>query len=152
MAFGLLQDHLGDVEERVGAAGHLDLARERLDPFVVGDEGEGDLGQRRRGFPARQGFARLATAPKRTVAPTGAITAGPASSTLGAWSAGAGSIVASTGASVVSSRPGRRIPPWWPRPPPVAPAVGTLYFALIMGVLGGGRLLRPSGQKELFKI
>jgi hypothetical protein len=34
----------------------------------------------------------------------------------------------------------------------VAAAVGSLGFALIMGVFGGGRLLRPSGQKEFVQI
>jgi hypothetical protein len=34
----------------------------------------------------------------------------------------------------------------------VAAAVGSLGLALIMGVFGGRRLLRPSGQKEFVQV
>src|SRR5437867_10230326 len=38
MAFRLLQDHLRDLEKRVGPASHLDLFGQRLDSAIVGNE------------------------------------------------------------------------------------------------------------------
>src|SRR5262249_7255498 len=50
-AIGPLQNHLGDFEQRIGAAGHSNLARERFDAFIVGKQSNANLRQRRRLLP-----------------------------------------------------------------------------------------------------
>src|SRR5438270_10137351 len=70
MALRFLQDHLGDVEKRIGAASHLDLAREGFDPLFIGQEAQIDFGKWLQRFPrlATVGcFATIRSAPLSTI-------------------------------------------------------------------------------------
>src|ERR1051325_818000 len=45
-----LQDHLGNFEQRIGAASHANLSGERLDAFIVGQQSHAQVWQGRRRF------------------------------------------------------------------------------------------------------
>jgi hypothetical protein len=146
MPFRFLQDHLSDVEQRVGAATRTDLPRQRLDPLFVGDQADVKLRKGRRRFTA---FARRLTAGGRAIAALSTVTG-------------------RTPAFALRSERTPPIPPWaafipasssWraltsrgPGTTPVIPAVRSFRLALIMGVFRCRRLLRPSGQEEFVQI
>ena len=43
MALRFLQNHLRNPKERVGPAGHLDLACQGFDPLIIGEQGDIDF-------------------------------------------------------------------------------------------------------------
>jgi hypothetical protein len=144
----LLKNHLRDVEQRVGPARHLDLPREGFDAFVLRAQAEVNFRQ------GRRRFATLATAEVASVLPErpAATTIGPGRAALGTR----GPAILAAGAVPIGAGP-------WSRRTiaarrsratavTVAATVGSLSFALVMGVFRGGRLLRPSGQEEFVQI
>jgi hypothetical protein len=143
-----LQNHLRDVEERIGSAGHLDLSGQGLDPFLLGHQRKVHVWQRRWGFPALPVLGPARPAPVAAVW-TGTTLAwrsvgGAArgrSSPITAWAATFGPLAREA------------IAPRRSRPAAIAAAVGSFLFAFVFGVLGGrGLFLRPSGQKQLFQV
>jgi hypothetical protein len=141
-----LEDHLGDVKQRIRPAGHLDLAREGFHALFFGTQAEVNFWQRqRRRAPfasaeilslAAEGLAALAFRPWRAATGSGR----PA--TLAARAI----VVASrSGEAVTARRPGATTIA-------VAAALGPLGFAFVFGVLGGRRLLRPGGQEEFVQV
>jgi hypothetical protein len=165
MPFRLLQNHLRDVEQRVSASGHPNLTGEGFNPLFVGQETDRDLRQRWWWFAAFAGLVpTISPAPKRPVAsaafgstPRSALSARApilaprarlvtpgakpaftplpeaAALTPGAWTAFA---PRATGSATPFFTPVRRA-----------------IFALVILVrFGRGRLLGPSGQKELLEI
>jgi hypothetical protein len=142
MPLRLLEDHLGDVEQRIRPACHLDLARQGLNAPFFGTQAQVNLRQRRRRRAPLAGVTR---------AETRSLTAeGPAALAFGsgrpATIAARAIVVSSRSAGAVTARrPGATTIA-------VAAAVGPLSFAFVFGVLGGGRLLRPSGQEEFVQV
>jgi hypothetical protein len=144
-----LQDHLRDVEQRIRPAGHLDLPRQGFNALFFGPQAEVNLNQRWRGWAA---FAWFATAELRPLA-----TEWPAALAFGPWRAASWSGWAATiaaraivvpsgsGWTVAAGRAGATAVA-------VAAAVVSLGFAFVFGVLGGGRLLRPRGEKEFVQV
>jgi len=140
VALGFLQNQPGDVEQRIGAAGGLDLAGEGFHPFFVGDEGNTDFRQRQRRFAV---FARFAPAKR------GPLLKGP-SAIIGA--AGLSALVAA-GAALPRALAGSAFPAGRPAIAAFASAFGPVLAAFILRVMfGRGGLLRPGGQKELVQI
>jgi hypothetical protein len=129
LALGFLQNQVGDVKERIGAAGDANLAGEGFDALVVGQENDGDIGRRRE---------RLA--PGALVGRGGAFWAASAQvGAIGAWAFGPGAAgaVAARGAAALAFLEGA-------------------FAAVVAGEVGVaidlGRVLRPGGQKKLFEI
>jgi hypothetical protein len=145
MPLRLLQDHLRNVEERVGPACHLNLARQRFDTLLLRSQAQIDLRQRRRRWTAFTGFApakvrsRAAEWPTTlALRPRGAARRSGRTATLAARAA---VIPALSRRAFAARRAG-------PAAVAIASSVGAFAFALVVGVFGGGRLLRPGGLKE----
>jgi hypothetical protein len=149
MPLRLLENHLGDVEQRIRPASHLDLARQGFNAPFFGTQAEVNFRQRRRRRApiagvtgaetwsrAAEGLAALAFRPWR--AATGSRwPATIAARAIVVSSRSAGAVTARrTGATAIA----------------VAAAVGPLSFAFVFGVLGGRRLLRPGGQEEFVQV
>jgi hypothetical protein len=133
----LLQNHLGDIEQRVGSARHLDLARQRFHAPFIRQQTDVDFRQRRRRGPPLALFPAHFRS-SRAIAPGAVATVLPGRTPA----LPAGAVVSAAGWSLA---PGRA------RAAPVVPAFLPLHRAFVFGVLGGrGYLLRPSGQKEFF--
>jgi hypothetical protein len=149
MPLRLLENHLGDVKQRIRTASHLDLARQGFNALFFGAQAQVEFGQRQR---------RRAPIAGITPAKIGPLAAeGLAALAFGPWHAASRSGWAATIAAraiVVSSRSGRAVTAGRPGATAiaVAAAVGPLGFAFVFGVLGGRRLLRPSGQEEFVQV
>jgi len=149
MAFRLLEDHLRDVKQRIRPARHLDLPRQGFDAFVFGAQAEVDFRQWRRQWAA---LLRLTPAKFRSRAAEW-----PAAVAFGAGRTALGSgrtTAVALWAIAVPSRARGGIAPGraWATTIAIAAPVRALGLALVFGVLGGGRLLRPSGQKEFVQV
>jgi hypothetical protein len=127
------------------------LASQRFDALFLRDEVDVNLGWGRSRLPA---FARLAlfawvaAAETRSAAArslTERSRAAFASRRAAAFPVRAVPIPAVTGRAVASGRTGAAAVP-------AASAVKPVLASLVVGVLGRGRLLRPSGEKELLQI
>src|SRR5438552_276307 len=115
MALRFLEDHLRDIEERVGPSGHFDLAREGFDALFIGDQAYIDFGQRRRQFARLTPLAavsRFAAVRRTTFADNCSITAVFASGMLASLLAGRTSIPASAGRALAPRLGAAR--PIWP--------------------------------------
>jgi hypothetical protein len=134
----LLQNHLGNVEEREGAPSHLDLAGQRLYAFVIGHERQIQLGQRARLFtallPARTSVAPFTSISLRTASSTGAAARRPAAtalirparpSALTVW-------LAALSRPAFAARPAFATGGAWPTTP--FATVGAVLAALVVGV------------------
>jgi hypothetical protein len=144
MPLRLLENHLGDVKQRISPASHLDLAGQGFNALFFGAQAEVNFGQWRR----RASVAGFAPAEIWSLAAEG-----PAALAFGSWRAAPWSGWAATLAAraiVVSSRSGQAVTAGRSGATAiaVAAAVGPLGFALVFGVFGGRRLLRPGGQEE----
>jgi hypothetical protein len=125
------------------------LPGEGFDAFVLRAQAEFNFRQRSRRL------AMLALLPTAKVTP---VLAGRlAGAALGPWRAACrvrGPAAFAARAAVVAPRSGRTFAARRARTTAitVAAAFGALSFALVVGVFGGGRLLRPGGQKEFVQI
>jgi len=88
---------------------------------------------------SRFGAAERAAAPRSRPVPPG----------LGPGRSGA---AFATRAVFVPALGGGTLPAGRPRAAPFKAALDSLFFPLVVGVLGRGGLLCPSGQEELFQI
>jgi hypothetical protein len=118
------------------------LPSQGFDAFVVRAQAEVNFRQRRR---------RFATLPTAEVAPV--LAERPAATAVGPGRAALRTrepAILAAGAAVIPPWSGRTIAARRARATAVAvaAAVGSLSFALVMGVFRRGRLLRPSGQEE----
>ena len=138
----LLQNEPRNVEQRIGAAGHLDLARERLDAVFVGQKSDGDFRQRRGRLGAFRRFTTIVTTPAKSafaVAELGAAARRAASATTFATAAKTAAFAARAAAFAGFA----------------AEAAFGLH-ALVAGeffkAVGLGFPLRPRRLKQLFKV
>src|SRR5437879_13906885 len=97
MALRFLEDHLRDIEERVGPAGHFDLPREGFDALFIGDQAYIDFGKRRRRFARLAPVSRFTAVRPATFADNCSIAAVFASGVLASLLAGRTSIPATAG-------------------------------------------------------
>src|SRR5882762_1166723 len=124
MALRLLQNHLRDVEQRIGPARYFDLPGQGFDAFVVRDKTDIDLNQR--GGRRRTSFLLLAPAESRSFTGEGFSARGwRASRTAG--------ITART--IFVPARARRTVSPGRPGTTAVVPAIPAMLAAFKFGVL-----------------
>jgi hypothetical protein len=147
-----LQNHLSDVEQRIGTPGHSNLAREGFDAFVVRKQRNANLRQRRRRFTT---FALVmwAAAAAKSFTP-GAIATFVAALRWTGWT-GRPAIAAFEPAWTFA----RAAFTWgtsaiWARAAAVvATALGAILAAFIFGVkICRSWFLRPCGQEQLFQV
>jgi hypothetical protein len=149
-----LQNHLGDFEQGIGAAGHSDLARKRFDAFVVRKQSDANLRQRRWWFTTLALVALVtwtASASKSFAA--GAIaafvaalgwTGRPAIAALAIWPARAFAPATFAGGTSAIAPGSTAV---------IATALGAILAAFVFGVkICGSWFLRPCGQEKLFQV
>src|SRR6516225_4774932 len=148
MAFGLLQNHLRNIKQRVSPAGHFDLTRQGLHSSLVGNQADIQFRQRRRRLPAlARRSATRATAVAHAAFTTGSSRALKISFTI--WRPSA---VRTRTVSVTSGSWGT-IASWRPGTSPIAPALGPIFAAFVLRILDRRRLLLcPRRQKELLQV
>jgi hypothetical protein len=157
MPLGFLKNQPGDVEQRISATRHLDLAGQRFDTRFIRDESEVYLRQRERQFRAL--ITAVVAARTALVAIEWTLAA-----TFTAWSsarppaisarwtrlAAGPALTAKTGTVTATGRAGALAGPAWAITPA---AISTLFPGFVIGKLfRRGWLLRPRGEKKLFQI
>jgi hypothetical protein len=150
VALGLLQDHVGDIEQRVRPATAPDLDGHGLDALFVGQKAQIDLRQR---FGRRPDFAANVLVAARTavIAVLGSATetagaAGTTRATRATWTSRTPALLAKRGRAI-AARAARST-----GAAPVITAGFSLALEIGVTIGGAGRPLRPRGQEELFQI